>query len=106
VGDVRFIDFKTADNLEAGIEVAQSDSFGDDMAQINGAMVVGRSWGNRDKWIDNRSPHGIITVRTEFFSVKNVRFYNFNFNDAACLGSCSHCWHQQATDSGARTVTF
>jgi len=38
--------------------------------------------------------------------VHNVNFYNFDFNEAAALGSCSHCFHPAATDSGARTVTF
>jgi hypothetical protein len=38
--------------------------------------------------------------------VKNVKFYNFDFNDASALGSCSHCFHPRATDQGARTVTF
>ena len=52
------------------------------------------------------SPHGIITPRTEHFEVKNIRFYNFDFNNAAALGSCSHCFHGAATDSGARTITF
>lgn len=38
--------------------------------------------------------------------MKNVKFHNFNWNKAATLGSCSHCFHPAATDSGARTVTF
>lgn len=35
-----------------------------------------------------------------------MKFYNFNWNFAAGLGSCSHCFHPAATDSGSRTVTF
>lgn len=31
--------------------------------------------------------------------------YNFDFNDAAGLGTCSHCFHDAATDEGARTIT-
>ena len=27
-----------------------------------------------------------------------------NFNNAAAHGTCSHCFHSAATDSGARTV--
>jgi len=50
------------------------------------------------------SPRGIISPRTEFFTVKNSKFFNFNFNDAAALGDCSHCFHPAATDSGARTT--
>jgi hypothetical protein len=38
--------------------------------------------------------------------VNNVRFYNFDLNEQAAIGTCSHCFHPAATDSGARTVTF
>jgi hypothetical protein len=38
--------------------------------------------------------------------VNDVKFYNFDWNDAAALGSCSHCFHDAATDQGARTVSF
>jgi len=30
-------------------------------------------------------------------------FHDFDFNNAAALGDCSHCFHPAATDSGART---
>jgi len=107
VGDVRFINFKTADNLKAGIEFSLTAEFGDDMAQINNALIIGKSTGgNTEAKLDYSSPHGVITPRTEHFEVKNVRFHNFDFNDAGALGSCSHCFHGAATDSGARTVTF
>jgi hypothetical protein len=88
----------------AGIEFSLTE-FGDNMAQVNGALIIGKS-GNTEEKLDWSSPHGIITPRTENFSVKNVKFYNFNFNDAAALGSCSHCFHTASTDSGARTTTF
>jgi len=34
-----------------------------------------------------------------------VKFYNFDWNNAAALGTCSHCFHDAATDEGARTIT-
>jgi hypothetical protein len=49
---------------------------------------------------------GIITPRTENFTVDSVKFYNFDWKGSAALGGCSHCYHPAATDSGARTVTF
>lgn len=52
------------------------------------------------------SPRGIITPRSDAFLVTGVRFHNFDWRDAAALGSCSHCFHDQATDSGARTIYF
>jgi hypothetical protein len=33
-----------------------------------------------------------------------VNFYNYNWNNAAAIGTCSHCFHDAATDSGARTI--
>lgn len=30
-------------------------------------------------------------AQKENFVVKNVRFYNFNWNTAAAIGTCSHC---------------
>jgi hypothetical protein len=89
----------------AGIEFSLCGAYGDDSAQINGGLIIGKS-GNTDEVIDGASPHGIITPRTENFQVKNVKFFNFDFNDAAALGSCSHCFHPASTDSGARQVTL
>jgi hypothetical protein len=36
----------------------------------------------------------------------NVKFFNFDFGEAAALGSCSHCWHPAATSSDCHTVKF
>ena len=101
VGDIRFHNFKTADNILAGIEFSLTDQVADQMAQINNALVVGKT-ANTEEILDWASPHGIITPRTENFTIDNVRFYNYDFNSAAALGSCSHCFHPAATDSGAR----
>ena len=35
-----------------------------------------------------------------------MSFFNFDKDGYAALGSCSHCFHPAATDSGARTVKF
>jgi hypothetical protein len=66
--------------------------------------MVGRS-SNTDWELDAVSPHGIISPRSENFLIQNVKFFNYNWRNAAALGSCSHCWHPSATDSGARTIT-
>lgn len=105
VGDVRFVNFKVADNILAGIEFSLTDQTMDGTAMIANALVVGHS-ANADDETKSNSPHGIITPRTENFQVHNVSFYNFDLNDMAALGSCSHCFHPAATDSGARTITF
>ena len=77
--------------------------YGDEMGQIQDSLVVGRS-ANPDAVIDWSNPHGVITAKSENMIVRNVRFYNFDWNDAAALGSCSHCFREDATDSGARTT--
>ena len=105
VGDVRFTNFKTADNLEAGIEFSLTQHYGDDTTRIDGALIIGRT-SNTEIALDRASPLGVIAPRTENLLVKNVKFYNFNFNKAAALGSCSHCQHNSATDSGARQTSF
>jgi hypothetical protein len=48
----------------------------------------------------------MIGPRTENFRVDGARFFNFDWNQAAALSSCSHCFHPAATDSGARTIRF
>ena len=82
-----------------------------DKCFIDGGIVVGKS-PNGETWSELKaaSPRGIITPRSEWFGVKNVEFHNWNWtgggNPAAAIGSCSHCWHDAATDSGARQVNF
>jgi hypothetical protein len=102
VADVKFERFKTADNKLAGMEfeLANNGQY-DDRVEVLDSLVIGFSKGNADSSL---SPHGIISPRTEWFTIRNVRFHNFNQNNAAALGDCSHCFHPAATDSGARTV--
>lgn len=73
---------------------------------IDGGLVIGKSKGNASTALNAASPRGIITPRSEWFGVKNVAFHNWNWQKAAAIGSCSHCWHGAATDSGARQVNF
>jgi hypothetical protein len=70
---------------------------------VENGLVIGKS-SNEEPTLLSKSPHGVISPRTEYFTVKNTKFYNFNFNNAAALGDCSHCFHPAATDSGARTT--
>ena len=105
VGDVRWKNFKVADNLVAGLEFSLTGETFDGTAQINGALVIGHSE-NADSTTMSSFSHGIITARKEYFEVHNVSFYNFNVAGKAALGSCSHCFHPASTDSGARTTTF
>jgi hypothetical protein len=104
VADVRFNDFKVADNILAGIEFSITGFVRDNRTSINNALVIGKS-ANTEGVLDMASPHGIITPRRDWFVVDGAKFYNFNWNNAAALGTCSHCFHGAATDAGARTTT-
>jgi hypothetical protein len=112
VADVRFNDFKVADNLLAGIEYSINGFVGpsqgnyqngDNLPSIHAALVIGRT-ANTEDLLDWGKPHGIITPRREWFYVDGAKFYNYDWNDAAAFGTCSHCFHPAATDSGARTT--
>jgi hypothetical protein len=108
LGAVQFVNIRTADNKKAGMEVALTDEVGDDLAKIVGGIVVGRSKNNHEAALDAVSPHGIITPRTENFTIEGTKFFNFEIEKepwGAALGTCSHCFHGASTDSGARTVT-
>lgn len=105
VGDVRFHNFKVADNKLAGIEFSLTDAHGDNTTRIDNALIIGRT-NNSELALEISEPYGMIGPRTENFRVDNTRFFNFDWGGAAALSSCSHCFHPAATDSGARTIRF
>lgn len=105
VGDVSLQNYKVADNFLAGIEFELTDVMADGYARIDSALIIGRTE-NAD-WVSNMSDaHGVIGSRTENFQVHNVKFYNFDINNMAAIGSCSHCYFDATTDSGGRTTSF
>jgi hypothetical protein len=67
--------------------------------------VIGKT-SNTDEILDKASPRGIITPRSENFHVANIKFYNYNWQKAAALGSCSHCFFGETEDGDGRTVNF
>lgn len=103
-GAVQWHNFKTADNLLTGMEYSITSNIEDGWAKIVGGLVIGRSE-NSEEALDLASPKGVICSRTENFAIEGVKFYNFNYNSAAAIGTCSHCWHDNNTDSGGRTIT-
>ncbi len=64
IGDVRFENFKVADNLIAGIEVEQNKYTMDGTAQTNGALIIGRS-NNANALTKSVNSFGFITPRSE-----------------------------------------
>jgi hypothetical protein len=131
LGAVVFSDLVLSDNLVAGFEVerdinaedGETCADGSGIGYLDGACIIGRNPANPgDDEISSVAPHGIITPRTERYSIKNVFFANFDWSSpdpadphnvtaripAAAIGSCSHCFSERldATDSSARTTTF
>jgi len=103
-GAVQFRNFKVADNLLAGIEFEFAHEFyGGEYGGVYDALIIGKTE-NSEPLLENASPHGIIGPRSNGFTIKGVVFHDMDFNNAAALGTCSHCFHPAATDSGARTV--
>lgn len=79
VGDVRFHNFKVADNKLAGIEFSLTDDHGDNTTRINNALIIGRT-NNSEAALEWSEPYGIINPRTENFRVDGARFFNFDWN--------------------------
>jgi len=94
-----------------------------DIGYLDGAVIIGRTNTNIGKF--KTAPHGIITPRSENYWIKNVNFFNFDFDGedpveeveypntpsqvaAAAIGDCSHCYsdRKDATEAHARTSFF
>ena len=59
VGGIMFHNFKTADNLLAGMEMSLTDDIVDGWTKIIGGLVIGRTE-NTEEELDKASPRGII----------------------------------------------
>ena len=105
VGAVEFIDFKATDNKETCIMFFDTSSVAlQGYTFVENALCVGRS-SNTENAMNLSSPFGIHGPKSEYFSIHNSKFYNYDFNSAAALSDCAHCWHPASTDMGARTIT-
>jgi len=93
IGDVRFIDFKVADNLEFGILIERvTKDIKDDRAATINALVIGRS-ANTEDILESHNPMGISAPRTENYAIKGAKFYNWDWGSVAALTDCSRCEH-------------
>lgn len=99
IGDVRFVDFKVADNHKAGIEVTYTEfSTPYTTARLSGALIVGKSNNTED---DVSGSIGVITPQTDGWLVENVKFYNFD-DDMYPIGDESHSKFPVVRDFGGR----
>jgi hypothetical protein len=103
---VIFKNFKIADNGIAGVEFAIIEGVRDGYAILEDAIIVGNTdLNDRDDIIKNSNTHGVIGPKTDLFTIRNAKFYNFDFRNSAALGTCSHCFHPSASDRGGRMYT-
>ena len=101
LGSVTLRRIASIDSGLAGIEIEKVIDVDDEVGRLENSIVVGRSenWDGGDN-----NPHGVITPRTDKWTVSNVRFYNYDWGTAAGIGTCSHCYFEPSTDSDARTI--
>ena len=103
MGDVELRNVTTFDNKLAGVEFSKILIKEDGKAKVNGGRII--TYTNNLNETDRPTyMYGVISPRTDWFTVENVKFYKFNSSNAA-LSTCSHCLDSDSTDSGARTIT-
>ena len=86
-GAVEWRNFKMADNNLSQMEWSSFNSQvkAINISLVNKALIIGRT--------ENGVPgdtHGIIGPRANYFTINDVKFFNFASTDGA-LGDCSHC---------------
>ena len=86
-----FLNFKTADCLQSGIEITRPGYGREDQGKVENALVVGLSANAGDSSLYS-SAKGIVTGQRDTFLFKTISFHNFNqgsINNAA-IGTTSH----------------
>jgi len=63
---VRWHNFKTADNILAGMEFTKTTMTMDGTAMIASALAVGKT-DNTEELLEMSNPHGVITAQHENF---------------------------------------
>lgn len=82
LGYVQFTNTIVADNAVAGLEVALTENIDDTYAKIYNATIIGRSNNAEEDFVAPRTPqYGVITPRSENFSIEDTKFFDFNWSD-------------------------
>lgn len=81
MGAVEWHGFKVADNLLAGMEWSFADKqvLETDIMLIKDSLVIGSTENSEPELLNGPGAHGIIGPRWDYFTVRNAKFYNFNF---------------------------
>lgn len=73
-----------------------------DVNLVKNALVIGSTPNSEDVLLLGEGTRGIIGPRSDYFTIRDTKFYNFNFGKSGALSDCSHCFFLPSTDSGAR----
>jgi hypothetical protein len=77
VGAVQFWNFKTADNIDAGVEVHDCGTIPLGYSKIVDSLHIGKS-SNTETLLDEAAPVGIWMPSSDNFLVSGARFFNFD----------------------------
>jgi len=99
IGDVRFVDFVTADNNRGGVEASEVSAQAG-TAGIYGAVIIGWSDGNSEG--DWPTGPGYYAPQDENFTATDIQFINFPSNGPAAITTCSHCDFPNVGNHGAK----
>lgn len=104
MGAVEWRNFKTADNLLSGLDWSFADPqvLDKDIMLVKDALVIGKTENSEPELTEGPGSRGIIGPRWDFFTMRNVKFYNFDFGSSGALGDNSLNF-VLVPDSGART---
>ena len=93
VGSLQLKDSVMLDNMLAGVEVIDLSQtcWGDEGPLIENVIVVGHT-DAIDKELDGFcTKAGIQTPKSDFLTVSNVTFINFDKSDCRAIRACAHC---------------
>jgi hypothetical protein len=87
LGKVVFKDVTLSDNMVAGFEVEEdvnptnyaNGNDGSNKGYLDGGVIIGRNPDNIGDFA-GVAPHGVITPRTERYTIKNIFFGHFDFS--------------------------
>jgi hypothetical protein len=87
LGNVTFNESTLSENLRAGFEFEKM--LVKNVIQVESAQITGREDVNETvpENLKNASPLGIIPPGSENFQIRDIKFKNFNWNNASALGT-------------------
>ena len=106
IGAVEFRNFKIAESRLCGVKIGQTNLTREDMANLNGILIVGLSKNPENDTTIYRNARGIMTPRTDFLMINNISLYNFSLQyNMVAFESCADC-NTLLKITGGKTTKF